>query len=58
MESASCKRDEKLRKFGYRIHSRPKDGPVLWQSPDGEVVWEAVAARTVEEIEEAARKMK
>lgn len=23
--------DQRLREFGFRIHSRPKDGPVTWE---------------------------
>lgn len=30
--------DEWLRSFRFRIHSRPKTGPVLWQSKGGAVL--------------------
>lgn len=30
--------DERLRDRGYRIHARPRQGPVLWKDPEGHVV--------------------
>ena len=26
-----CSRDMKIRSFGWRIHSRPRTGPILWE---------------------------
>ena len=35
--------DAVLRKAGYRIHARPKDGPAVWETGRGELLTQAEA---------------
>ncbi len=47
--------DQRLRKFGFAIHSRPKSGPTLW-AYGNDIYDQNEAMELVEDMEEVERK--
>lgn len=45
--------DQRLRRRGYSIHSRPKDGEPTWRGPDNQTLWLESEALIQLEREEA-----
>jgi hypothetical protein len=47
--------DARLRAGGFTIHSRPRTGPNVWRTPDGQLVPEDEARRRLAEAQAVQR---